>query len=122
MKKKDKYIISYYVKENKSLKIKCLSEMGFEPTPTYVDQNTRKWRLLHLESGALDHSAILTTYLNDKIPLPCTLEIYRRHLYLSYNYQYNVISMLILSQKDKIKIWLYSRCIAFIYAAMQILR
>ena len=41
---------------------KIMSEVGFEPTPSYEDQNTR---LLsegrkHLESGALDHSAILT--------------------------------------------------------------
>ena len=71
-----------------------MSEVGFEPTPTYVDQNTRKGRLLHLESGALDHSAILTTYLNGKIPLPCTLEIYQGFLYLNYNYQFNVILVL----------------------------
>ena len=40
---------------------KYVSEVGFEPTPTYVDQNTRYEGLIHLESGALDHSAILTT-------------------------------------------------------------
>ena len=40
---------------------KILSEVGFEPTPTYVDQNTPVTeRVLALESGALDRSAILT--------------------------------------------------------------
>ena len=34
-----------------------MSEVGFEPTHTYVYQNTQK---LSLESGALDRSAILT--------------------------------------------------------------
>ena len=38
--------------------------MGFEPTPTFVDQNThiliREPRVISLESGALDRSAILT--------------------------------------------------------------
>ena len=42
-------------------KKKSLLEVGFEPTPTYVDQNTRYEGLCYLESGALDHSAILTT-------------------------------------------------------------
>ena len=41
-----------------------MSEVGFEPTPTFVDQNTQLthyWaRVVSLESGALDHSAILT--------------------------------------------------------------
>ena len=40
-----------------------LSEVGFEPTPTFVDQNTRYTCIQAssaLESGALDHSAILT--------------------------------------------------------------
>ena len=57
---------------------KTVSEVGFEPTPTYVDQNplglwkatetSRATRMysyvqkeLNLESGALDRSAILTT-------------------------------------------------------------
>ena len=42
---------------------KSLSEVGFEPTPTYVDQNSLSQGELKeviLESGALDHSAILT--------------------------------------------------------------
>ena len=37
--------------------------MGFEPTPTFVDQNTQPdWQVGRntLESGALDHSAMLT--------------------------------------------------------------
>ena len=40
------------------------SEAGFEPAPTYVDQNTPiKERDFTLESGALDRSAILTCVL-----------------------------------------------------------
>ena len=42
---------------------KNLSEVGFEPTPTYVDQKTPTHTVsqgLILESGALDHSATLT--------------------------------------------------------------
>ena len=43
---------------------KYLAEVGFEPTPTFVDQNThilnRESRVIPLESGALDRSAILT--------------------------------------------------------------
>ena len=44
---------------------KKLSEVGFEPTPTFVDQNARprcasNRKVAYLESGALDHSAILT--------------------------------------------------------------
>ena len=41
-----------------------LSEVGFEPTPAYADQNTLNSQQckqgIILESGALDHSAILT--------------------------------------------------------------
>ena len=41
--------------------VKELSEVGFEPTPTSVDQNTPiTERGFTLESGALDRSAILT--------------------------------------------------------------
>ena len=44
--------------------LKLVSEVGFEPTPTFVDQNTlaRSYygKDMNLESGALDHSAILT--------------------------------------------------------------
>ena len=45
---------------------KHLSEVGFEPTPTYVDQKSLHLltvyagKAVNLESGALDHSAILT--------------------------------------------------------------
>ena len=39
---------------------KKVSEVGFEPTPTYVDQNTQLSARYALESGALDRSAILT--------------------------------------------------------------
>lgn len=39
-----------------------VSEVGFEPTPPFGDQNTQPpWEgAARLESGALDHSAILT--------------------------------------------------------------
>ena len=39
-----------------------LSEVGFEPTPTFVDQNAHSLEVkrISLESGALDRSAILT--------------------------------------------------------------
>ena len=44
---------------------KTLSEVGFEPTPAYADQNTHDSQYckqgISLESGALDHSAILTS-------------------------------------------------------------
>ena len=42
---------------------KSVSEVGFEPTPSYEDQNAQyplRRARLYLESGALDHSAILT--------------------------------------------------------------
>ena len=44
---------------------KMLSEVGFEPTLSYEDQNSlcsplSRGQGNHLESGALDHSAILT--------------------------------------------------------------
>ena len=47
---------------------KFLSEVGFEPTPSYEDQKSLYYSLsreqgLYLESGALDHSAILTALL-----------------------------------------------------------
>ena len=48
---------------------KKLSEVGFEPTPTFVDQNARSFAYdcakkgVNLESGALDRSAILTVAL-----------------------------------------------------------
>ena len=40
-----------------------LSEVGFEPTPTFVDQNAPIRKSFTLESGALDRSAILTCLL-----------------------------------------------------------
>ena len=53
---------------------KVLSEVGFEPTPTFVDQNTHSATYLQrrssLESGALDRSAILTTDCNTCLNLP----------------------------------------------------
>ena len=59
--KKKKAVITREEKKN-------LSEVGFEPTPTYVDQNASNSHLrarnVHiLESGALDHSATLTARL-----------------------------------------------------------
>ena len=41
---------------------KTVSEVGFEPTPSFEDQNThfREAKSFALESGALDRSAILT--------------------------------------------------------------
>ena len=41
---------------------RLLSEVGFEPTPSFEDQNTHfsEAKSLSLESGALDRSAILT--------------------------------------------------------------
>ena len=43
---------------------KFLSEVGFEPTPTFVDQNAHfiEAKSIALESGALDRSAILTLH------------------------------------------------------------
>ena len=38
-----------------------LSEVGFEPTPPFGDQKPHWYGRYNLESGALDHSAILTT-------------------------------------------------------------
>ena len=46
----------------KSTDVKTLSEVGFEPTPTFVDQNTPVRKSSTLESGALDRSAILTCH------------------------------------------------------------
>ena len=47
------------VKENKTF----LSEVGFEPTPSFEDQNSQSLEKgISLESGALDRSAILTCY------------------------------------------------------------
>ena len=50
-------------------KKKFLSEVGFEPTPSYEDQKSLYYSLsreqgMYLESGALDHSAILTGLLD----------------------------------------------------------
>ena len=43
---------------------KFVSDVGFEPTPSIEDQNTQisLSERSYLESGALDHSAILTWY------------------------------------------------------------
>lgn len=37
-----------------------MSEVGFEPTPPFGDQKPHYYGRLNLESGALDHSAMLT--------------------------------------------------------------
>ena len=46
-----------------------MSGVGFEPTPTFVDQNTHPLNKegINLESGALDHSANLTYLLCNEI-------------------------------------------------------
>ncbi len=47
---------------------KNLTAVGFEPTPVNTDQNTqhrKDAKFIQLESGALDHSAILS-YINFK--------------------------------------------------------
>ena len=46
---------------------RLLSEVGFEPTPSFEDQNTHfsEAKSLSLESGALDRSAILTLLMNN---------------------------------------------------------
>ena len=46
---------------------RLLSEVGFEPTPSFEDQNTHfsEAKSLSLESGALDRSAILTLLRKD---------------------------------------------------------
>ena len=46
--------------------VKTLSEVGFEPTPTFVDQNTPVRKSSTLESGALDRSAILTCHFEKR--------------------------------------------------------
>ena len=50
-----------YQKQNK----KVVSEVGFEPTPSFEDQNAHsiEAKSKSLESGALDRSAILTCLL-----------------------------------------------------------
>ena len=59
-----------YEHESRSLQIlsKVLSDVGFEPTPSYEDQNSHFNSLSeskgNLESGALDHSANLTVELD----------------------------------------------------------
>ena len=52
-----------------------MSEVGFEPTPPFGDQNTQ--RKLALESGALDHSAILTINFGKYLQIKFD-EIYER--------------------------------------------
>ena len=43
-----------------------LSEVGFEPTTPFGDQKPQQLRrIICLESGALDHSAILTWFHKD---------------------------------------------------------
>ncbi len=53
----------------KGKKEKVLSEVGFEPTPSDEDQKALSLSVskVHLESGALDRSAILTLYKHCKI-------------------------------------------------------
>jgi hypothetical protein len=53
-----------FVKSSKSKKI-VVSEVGFEPTPSFEDQNAHliEAKSCSLESGALDRSAILAFLL-----------------------------------------------------------
>ena len=55
-----------YLKNVKNVKMrwkKYLSEVGFEPTPSFEDQKSQIIEKgISLESGALDRSAILTSY------------------------------------------------------------
>ena len=46
-----------------------VSEVGFEPTPTIVDQNAPLQERLNLESGALDRSAIRTEWIRRETAL-----------------------------------------------------
>ena len=57
-----------FINELKVKKKDILSEVGFEPTPTFVDQNAHCYEVksLSLESGALDRSAILTLLFINK--------------------------------------------------------
>ena len=51
-----------YFKKLSKINKKFLSEVGFEPTPSFEDQNSHftEAKSNALESGALDRSAILT--------------------------------------------------------------
>lgn len=59
--REDKFRQMRVRKKKQTTKI-LVSDVGFEPTPTYVDQNTQSLcrEGFYLESGALDHSANLT--------------------------------------------------------------
>ena len=60
LQKKRLYPNSYY-RRKKSF----VSEVGFEPTPSFEDQKSQIIEKgISLESGALDRSAILTYYLS----------------------------------------------------------
>ena len=77
----------YMYNQTEKRRKKDLSEVGFEPTPTYVDQNAQlamRARLAHLESGALDHSATLTatttevqnaTFIRTRVKLSSTEQL-----------------------------------------------
>ena len=58
---------------------KIMSAVGFEPTPTFVDQNALsrcEREGYNLESGALDHSAMLTDiYLPSYVINMCVVDI-----------------------------------------------
>ena len=53
---------SGYMNFNERRHKKFVSEVGFEPTPSFEDQNAHfiEAKSISLESGALDRSAILT--------------------------------------------------------------
>ena len=80
-----------------------LSDVGFEPTPTYVDQNTHTWitryqvRLfVYLESGALDRSANLTDGIYPLHRKQCCFEI-------------GMITYLFISKGNYLQLYLLSR-------------
>ena len=81
-----------------------LSEVGFEPTPTFVDQNTHSYeaKSSSLESGALDRSAILTSLINNKTSVVLKLSyikyckisnvgLYKEHHTSSYIFMTNLL-------------------------------
>ena len=56
-------LLGFYLQFLPAKGAKDLSYVGFEPTPTFVDQNALsrcEREGYNLESGALDHSAMLT--------------------------------------------------------------
>jgi hypothetical protein len=57
---------------------KYFYEVGFAPTPTFVDQNVLQDRFTIFQSGALDRSAILTSCLSNLDHVSVQLTYLRR--------------------------------------------